>query len=536
MKKFLSLGLLLLAVVYRSHAQTNLSLLANGDFESGAVKPSGWPMPAGATWEKEDGNHFLRLHAEEPGKTVLVYLAVPIKSEYKALELSYRVRSEDIKREKQLWFDGRIMMNFKDANKKTVKPSPAPPVFRDTKTEWETRSQKFLVPVGATLLEIMPCLFQAASGTLDFDDFRLTPIDASEVPPPPPPPPVIQSDTMTWTNAASLPPELHVDGNQLKTKAGQVVWLQGLSVDSMQWAMSGEHILQTIPVAIEQWKANVIRLPVIDSFWFGQPAHNQKAKDGGLRYRKLVDDAIQAAASRGAYVALDLHVFGAPTEKHVTFWKDASTRYMNHPAVLFELFNEPHSISWNVWRDGGSLKEKHTDVNPAESKEEITGEKSTGMQALVDAVRATGAKNIVIAGGLDWGYDLSGVIKDQALTDRDGNGIMYSSHLYPWKKDWQSKTLDAAKKYPIFVGEVGCPPDYAKFTFIPEKERYPLEGWAPDVLGLIQKYKLNWTGFSFHPKCGPMVILDWDYTPTPYWGVYVKQALQGEKFEVKKMR
>ena len=33
-----------------------------------------------------------------------------------------------------------------------------------------------------------------------------------------------------------------------------------------------------------------------------------------------------------------------------------------------------------------------------------------------------------------------------------------------------------------------------------------------------------------------MVILDWEYTPTPYWGVYVKQALQGEKFEVKKMR
>ena len=122
--------------------------------------------------------------------------------------------------------------DFKDADKKTVKPSPAPPVFRGTKTEWETRSQKFLVPVGATLLEIMPCLFQAASGTLDFDDFRLTPIDASEVPPPPPPPPVIQSDTMTWTNAASLPPELHVDGNQLKTKAGQVVWLQGLAVDS----------------------------------------------------------------------------------------------------------------------------------------------------------------------------------------------------------------------------------------------------------------------------------------------------------------
>ena len=55
------------------------------------------------------------------------------------------------------------------------------------------------------------------------------------------------------------------------------------------------------------------------------------------------------------------------------------------------------------------------------------------------------------------------------------------------------------------------------------------------MLGLIQKYKLNWTGFSFHPTCGPNVISDWDYTPTPYWGVFVKDALAGKPFELKKM-
>jgi len=48
--------------------------------------------------------------------------------------------------------------------------------------------------------------------------------------------------------------------------------------------------------------------------------------------------------------------------------------------------------------------------------------------------------------------------------------------------------------------------------------------------------KLNWTGFSFHPKTGPMVIQDWDYTPTPYWGAFVKGALAGKVYEMKKMR
>src|SRR6185312_1106721 len=157
---------------------------------------------------------------------------------------------------------------------------------------------------------------------------------------------------------------------------------------------------------------------------------------------------------------------------------------------------------------------------------------------LLDAVRATGAHNIVIVGGLDWSYDLSGVMQGYALKDRaGGNGVMYSSHIYPWKRDWTDKVLAAAEKYPIFVGEVGCPPDWKGFAFIPQESRIKdLQAWPPDVLGMIQKHKLHWTGFSFHPKCGPMVISDWDYTPTPYWGTYVKDALAGKKFELKAMR
>jgi len=242
-------------------------------------------------------------------------------------------------------------------------------------------------------------------------------------------------------------------------------------------------------------------------------------------------------------VALDLHVFGAPMEKHVEFWKDAAARYKNHPGVIFELFNEPHSISWKVWRDGGSLKgpdNKNTDVGAKENNEQNDGERCVGMQALLDTVRATGAHNPIIAGGLDWGYDLSGVAGEWALREHEGgDGIIYSSHVYPWKSDWQGKTLIAADKYPLFIGEVGCPPDWKDYKFIPvsaQKEDLSKHDWATDMIGMIQKHHLNWTAFSFHPKSGPMVILDWDYTPTPYWGVFVKEALAGKTFEMKKMR
>jgi hypothetical protein len=89
------------------------------------------------------------------------------------------------------------------------------------------------------------------------------------------------------------------------------------------------------------------------------------------------------------------------------------------------------------------------------------------------------------------------------------------------------------------VGEVGAPPDWKGFEFIPESGRtedLAARTWQPDILGLIQKHRLHWTGFSFHPKAAPTIISDWQYTPTPHWGEFVKDALAGKQFELKKLR
>ena len=70
---------------------------------------------------------------------------------------------------------------------------------------------------------------------------------------------------------------------------------------------------QVVPVAIEQWKANVIRLPV--AAILVRRGDVAESKEAGLPYRKIVDKVIEAAASRGAYVAVDLHAFGAPMDE-----------------------------------------------------------------------------------------------------------------------------------------------------------------------------------------------------------------------------
>lgn len=330
---------------------------------------------------------------------------------------------------------------------------------------------------------------------------------------------------------------LIVKGNQITNEEGKSLWLQGVAIPSLEWDPNGVQMPFAFDQAIQDWKANIIRMPVHSTFWFGKEklrAGQKPALDSSAdacrmradRYRKLCDTLIEQAARQGCYVILDLHEFKAPTEVHRQFWLDAAKRYANNPAVLFGLFNEAHSVSWKVWRDGGRIDDNAKQGVIAENNEHPDLEQTIGHQALIDACRSVGAKNIVLAGGLDWAYDLRGLAEGYALADPDGNGIVYDSHIYPWKNGWDSKVLRFADRYPILLGEVGCREKCMPFqTSTPDPYV-----WAPAMLACIQRYRLHWTAWSFHWQADPNIALDPSYTPTPCWGAFVRAALRGAKF------
>lgn len=519
------------------------SMLPNGDFEKPDKAGSwaeGWPKLTQGSWEKEGENHFLRMKATEPGKTVMIYRLIDLPAGTKALEMTWRQRITDLKPGKEAWFDARIMMEFKDASGKKLKEKPSPPYTRNNTQGWVEKKTQFLVPEGAVSLEFMPSLFQVQRGTLDLDDITFKATDPAALI-------AAQQAAAEDLKKSIVPPEeprkekwpseLHVVGNQVLNKENKPVWLQGVNVVSLEFLVRGDHLLKSLVVAVDEWKSNIIRLPVKEEYWFGRAGEQ---KDGGAAYRELIDTAVTLAANRGAYVLLDLHRFGAPRPEHAEFWKDAATHFKNHPALIFDLFNEPHGISWEVWRDGGFVAEKKKPADedafltPDEKAKQAKGYQSIGMQALLDAVRNAGAQNVVLVGGLDWSYDLTGIAKGFDLKDTSGRGIIYASHIYPWKRGWQDHVLLIAEKHPILLGEVGA--DIHKMDFIPADAQEDPYTWVPDMLGLIQKHHLHWTGFSFHPKASPVMIEDWSFKPTPYWGAFAKRALAGEKFELKKLR
>ncbi|CAN5772137.1 hypothetical protein BH09VER1_BH09VER1_46160 [soil metagenome] len=539
----LAVALLLAAATW--HACGAGSLLPNGSLEqadSSSVWPALWPKSEGVTWVKEEGgNHFLRFDQATPGTLVMLRVVVGVPESAGAVRLGFRVRYEGIVAGVRPWFDGVMMVRFRDALADGAEVLPQPEYFHfaGTSKGWEEHAVTLLVPKGAKALELSPGLFQAAKGTLDLDEVEVRVATGEEVAKareeaverqPLPVPAKEVADKAKW------PAEIHVEGNELRTKEGKVVWLQGIVIPSLEWSQGGENALASAKVALEEWKANILRLEVRDDFWFGKGSGQ---KDGGASYRALVDEVVTLAANRGAYVMLDLHRYRAPKLEHVVFWKEVAAAYKNHPAVLFDLFNEPHDISWEVWRNGGWVEEKVEKSNEdafLSEEEKAKREKSfssPGMQALLETVRETGALNVVVVAGLNWSYDLTGVANGFALEDKVGRGVMYSWHVYNWHTGWEQNVLAAAAKYPILIGECGA--DAKKMPFVPENEQEDPATWVPDFLGFVQKHKLNWTGFAFHPRCAPELIKDWKFTPTP-WGAAVKEALGGKQFEMQRVR
>src|SRR5262249_6092710 len=142
--------------------------------------------------------------------------------------------------------------------------------------------------------------------------------------------------------------------------------------------------------------------------------------------------------------------------KDLAMWKDIAALYRDDTGVLFDLYGEPFDISWSTWLNGGTISSGCYIIGGPSLRKEVGTYRAIGMRALVAKVRAIAPDNVIILAGLNWGYDLSGLLRGFAL---QGTNLVYDTHPFDYSNkqpsDWPAAFGSASQHYPVIAAEFG---------------------------------------------------------------------------------
>jgi len=313
-------------------------------------------------------------------------------------------------------------------------------------------------------------------------------------------------------------PALRVEGNQLVAADGRPVRLVGVNRAGGEYACAqgfgiwdGAADAAFVEV-MASWRINAVRLPLNEHCWLG--INGVRPDLGGAAYREAVLELVAHLNQRGLVAVLDLHWSGPgaelalenapmPNADHsVDFWTSVAATFAGNDLVVFDLFNEPHEVDWTCWRDGCRMPD---------------GYEAVGMQALVDAVRSTGASQPIILSGIDYANDLSRWL-EMAPTD-PARSLVAGFHLYNFTRCrdaacWEATVAPVAEVVPVVTAELG--EDTCGSDFIVD---YMTWADARDISYLA------WTFNAWSCRWGPSLIADESGTPTPF-GAGFRQHVQ----------
>jgi hypothetical protein len=308
-------------------------------------------------------------------------------------------------------------------------------------------------------------------------------------------------DSVTLTSlrngAQNIVGPLHTSGTKILDANGQPVRFRGVNRSGMEGTEDGPPTDLDISQA-KSWGANFIRLPLGQHYWLSNNCYYDPT------YQSTLDDAVKLITGKGMVVMLDLHWHTVGNCGHygqwpmseytasMTFWKQVAARYKNNPLVAFDLYNEPHNMSDDQWRNGGSMTWRGITYRTA------------GMQEMYDAVRSTGAQNLVMVTGNNWGN-----IWPKKTNPIAGTNVVYAIHAYTCPQVPAPQCTNAAPydpsqffsfwataetKYPIMVTEFGWPnPDDGLYIH--------------NVIAYAEAHNWNWSVYVWGKTWGQFTLL-----------------------------
>jgi len=306
---------------------------------------------------------------------------------------------------------------------------------------------------------------------------------------------------------------VRVEGNKFIDPQGEELIFRGLCFsDPVKLVRDGQWNERYFAEAAE-WGANVVRFAV----------HPTNLNSMGWEETfEAMDQGVAWAKEYGLYVIMDWHSIGNLKEARYTnamydttleetfkFWRTVAERYKDEPTVaLYELFNEPTvtgtgECSWSEWK---GIQEQ-----------------------IIDTVRTYNPHAVCLCAGFNWAYDLTPVAAEPVARPN----VAYVSHPYPmkrsepWEAQWEKDFGYVADSYPVICTEIGyCLPD-EKGAHVPVMGN---DNYGKHITEYFEQKGISFTVWCFDADWAPMLISDWDFTPTTQ-GRFFKAYLQGQAQE-----
>lgn len=320
-------------------------------------------------------------------------------------------------------------------------------------------------------------------------------------------------------SVSSLGPGLHVFGNQIMMSNGKALVYHGVNRSGSEYhcTQKGKSTFdgpsdQASITAMLTWKITIVRVPLNEDCWLGingEPANGTT----GAQYQQDIVNYVKLLRQNNLAVIVELH-WNAPGSQQAlgqlpmpdadhapTFWTSVAGTFKADPFIIFDLYNEPYAMNWQCWL-GGSTR---AGAKPCASM----GFAAAGMQTLVNAVRATGAGNLILLGGLAYANDFYGWIQFKPHDPK--NNLAASFHMYANNGCNTTSCLDSEvapvkAQYPVLVGEIGefdCASTFIN-SMMPWFDSHHIGylAWAWDTYdcstfpSLISDYKGTATGYG----------------------------------------
>jgi hypothetical protein len=324
--------------------------------------------------------------------------------------------------------------------------------------------------------------------------------------------------------AASTSPSVRVVGNHLVSSSGQSLRLLGVDRSGTEYqCITGPGFFNgptnsASVKAIASWHANAVRVPLNEDCWLG--INGAPLTGTAKTYRAAIVNYVKTLNAGGLLAILDLHWSDPgsipakagqvmPDADHSpAFWGSVARTFKTNHRVIFDLYSEPHSVPWPCWLNGCQVSTLCNQLGQCLSSQPWT---TAGMQSLVNAVRATGATQPLMIGGLSYASDLSQWLSFQPKDP--AKQLIASVHVYPGPTQnpafWGSFIAPVAARVPVVSGEIGesdCGETFIdSYMSWADQHGVSYLGWEWDIVA---------GGITC--ENGPSLILTYDGYPTPY--------------------